>query len=78
MVLDDRVGGGEEDALMTVRPPDEERRAAVRAMDLGNLAVAVLIALMAALDGQFVSDCCFHGAPSLVRGGKHLIRVTRS
>jgi len=32
-------------------------------MDLDDLAVPVVIALMASLDSQFVSHCCSHHSP---------------
>ena len=58
------VGRREENALVTVLPVDHVRRAALVAMDLDDLAVTIHIALMPPLDGQPISDRCFHNSPS--------------
>jgi hypothetical protein len=55
MMLGYRAGGGEEHALVPVPPPDQIGRGAVRSVDLDDLAVPILIALMASLDRQLVS-----------------------
>jgi hypothetical protein len=61
------LGGGRsrswaniEQALETVPPADQVRRRSVRPDDLDDLAVTILIALMAAFDGQLVPDLCLH------------------
>src|SRR6185312_2772510 len=64
-LADDGVGGWEEDALVTVLPVHDVWRAALLAVDLDDLTMTVPVALMAALDCEFVSDRCFHGSPSL-------------
>jgi hypothetical protein len=55
------VGGGEEQAVVPVPPADQIRRRAVRPVDLDDLAVSLLIALVASLDGELVSDLCSRG-----------------
>src|SRR6185437_15009544 len=58
---DDRVGGREEHAFVTVRPLDDVRRASLVAMYLDDFPVTVAVALVASLDRQLVSDCSLHG-----------------
>jgi hypothetical protein len=55
------AGRGEEQAVMPVPPADQIRRRAVGPVDLDDLAVSLLIALVASLDRQLVSDLCSHG-----------------
>jgi len=43
-----------------VQPADQVRRGSVRPDDLDDLAVTILIALMAALDGQLVPHLCLN------------------
>jgi len=60
-VLDRRVGTWEEEAFVTVvRPPNEERRAAVFAPDLQDLGVPIRFAHVMALDHQSISDVRLH------------------
>ena len=63
-MVDNGIGGREENALVTVLPVDHVGWAALVAMDLDDLAVTIPVALMPSLDGQPVSDRCFHGSPS--------------
>jgi hypothetical protein len=60
MVLDFGIGRGEEHALVTVPPADHVWWRAVCPVDPDDLAVTILITLVASLDGQLVSDLCPH------------------
>ena len=63
-MVDKAVGRREENAFVTVLPVDHVGRIALVAMDLDDLAVTIHVALMPSLDGQPISDRCFHGSPS--------------
>jgi hypothetical protein len=63
-MVDNAVGGREENAFVAVLPVDHVGRAALIAMDLDDLAVTIHVALMPSLDGQPISDRCFHDSPS--------------
>src|SRR5260370_30837997 len=63
-MVDNAVGGREENAVVSVLPVHHVGRAALVAMDLDDLAVTIYVALMPALDGQPISDRCFHCSPS--------------
>jgi len=64
MVLDRRVGGGEEYALVAIAPADEIRRRAFLAMHLDDHGFAVLITYVMSPDHQLIANICSHRSSS--------------
>jgi hypothetical protein len=60
MVLDRRVGGGEEHALVAIAPPDEIRWRPLLAMHLDDHGFAVLITYVMSPDHQLIANFCSH------------------
>jgi hypothetical protein len=63
MMRDLGAGRREEYGLVPVAPADDVRRRAVGPVDLDDLAVTLLVALVAPLDRQLVSHLCSHDRP---------------
>jgi hypothetical protein len=61
MMRDLGPGRREEHGLAPVAPADQVQWRAVGPVDPDDLTVTILVALMDAPDGQFVSDLCSHG-----------------
>ncbi len=59
-MFDDGVRGWREHAVVTVLPPDQVRRRSAFPVDLGDHALAVLVANMAAPDHDLVADFSVH------------------
>src|SRR5262252_8490068 len=61
---------------MAIPPVDYVGRTALLPVDLDDLAMSILVALMPPLDCQLVSDRCLHGSPS--PAGTYPLRTGRS
>jgi hypothetical protein len=59
-MLNDRVRRGDEDALVTVFPPDEIRRPTMVTVDLHDHTRAVLVSHVAAPDHQLIAHISAH------------------
>jgi hypothetical protein len=64
-MLNEGVGRGSKQALVTVLPPDQVRWRATLAVDLHDHSLAVYVPHMASPDYQFIADYRMHGVVPL-------------
>src|SRR5487761_1337985 len=65
-VLDHGACGGEERAFVSVAPPHQVGRAAIRTANVGEHALPIGVTHVESLDNQFVADSCFHHSPPVI------------
>ena len=78
MVLDCRVGGGEEHALVAIAPADEIGWRAFLAMHLDDHGFAVLITYVMSPDHQLIANICSHRSSSFPPQDHHLAASLRN
>src|SRR5487761_1801198 len=65
-VLDHRAGGGEERAFVSVAPPHQVRRGAIRTANFGDHAPPIGVTDVKSPDDQLVADLCIHHRPPVI------------